>query len=193
MPTLVRGVIEEVLSNGLFRVDLDGVIRTCYVGSMLRRVGVTMSEGDRVTVRTESDGVFRGEITQVRPALEPRKASVRRRSKERTEGRVGLIAQQDRPGLKPQDQRIDRSLHPEWATVAESDARSGDGVYCTAGPATIHRLLGKTGNGSRLLKLRLAGQPRASFFAAASNVLLEPQGATPDDVQTRGAAAIVIG
>jgi hypothetical protein len=175
----------------MFRVDLDGVIRICYRGMMLRRAGMGISEGERVTVRTESDGIFRGEITQVRPALE-RGVSGRRQGAV-SERRVGLIAQQGRLALRPQDQRIDRSTHPDWATVAESGARLGDGVYCTAGPATIHRVLGRTGNGSRLLELRLPGQPRSSFFAAASNVLLEPQSAAPDEVQSGGTVAMEIG
>jgi hypothetical protein len=181
----IRGGTVVTVSG--FRVDLDGVSAICHAGSTLRRVGVTITEGERVTGRTGSDGGDRVEITQDRPALEARKARA-------PEMRGSLLSRPGRLALRPEDQRIDRSAHPDWETGAEGDARSGDGVFCTAGPATIHRVLGKTGNGSRLLELRLSGQPRSSFFAAASNVLLEPRGAATDEVlQSRGRASLVIG
>jgi translation initiation factor IF-1 len=183
-----EGVVDSVLANGLFQVEVGGIMQTCHLGSMLRRVGVTIVEGERVTVRTGEDGVFTGEITQVRPALEPRRAPPR-------EEREGLIARRDPAVLRPEAQRIDRSTHPGWLTGAEVEPRPGDCVYCTAGRATVHRVLGKTGNGSRLLELRLPGSPRSSFFAAASNVLLEPRDVPTEGVlQWCGAApAVTIG
>lgn len=191
--TFVGGVVEEVLPDGQFRVDIDGTMRICYKGSMLTRVGVTISEGVRVTVRTEPDGIFRGEITQVRPPLAAVPASPRRSSSGRAP-RVGLIAQQGRRALRPEDLRIDRSVNPEWSTVAEGEVRVGDRVRCTSGPATVQRVLGKTGNGSRLLELRLVGETRTSFFAAASNVLLEPPATAPDEpVQPAAPATVMIG
>lgn len=168
-PTLTSGVVEEVLPNGLFRVMLEGEVRICHMGSMLRRFGVTtIREQERVTVRTEGDGVFRGEITHVRPQLVERAARV-------PAVRASLISPRGAVVLKPEDQRIDRSSHPDWPTGAEGTPQAGDGVYCTAGFATIVRVLGRVGNGSRLLELRLPGEPRSSFFAAASNVLMEPR------------------
>jgi hypothetical protein len=47
-------------------------------------------------------------------------------------------------------------------------------VYCTEGFGNVTRVLGRTGNGSRLLELRLDGGDRRPFFAAASNVLVHP-------------------
>jgi hypothetical protein len=40
--------------------------------------------------------------------------------------------------------------------------------------AEVVRVLGKTGNGSRLLQLRLLDRTAPPFHAAASNVLVEP-------------------
>jgi hypothetical protein len=62
----------------------------------------------------------------------------------------------------------------------------GEEVHCTAGAATVLKVLGRTGDGSRLLELRLPEQPRASFFAAASNVLLAPS-AGADTAGSNGA------
>lgn len=182
-----EGIVDAVLANGLFRVEVGGILQTCHLGSVLRRIGLTIVEGERVTVRCGEDGTFTGEITQVRPALEPRKAPVRVE-------REGLIERRNAAVLRPEAQRIDRSAHPGWLTGAEGEPQPGDGVYCTAGRATIHRVLGKTGNGSRLLELRLPGQPRSSFYAAATNVLLEPPGArTEDAVEWLGGAPVMIG
>lgn len=74
----------------------------------------------------------------------------------------------------PDGLKIDRSARPDWLTGAERIPVLGEEVYCTDGLATVARILGKTGNGSRLLELRLAGVDRDSFFAAASNVLVAP-------------------
>jgi len=40
--------------------------------------------------------------------------------------------------------------------------------------AEVVRILGRTGDGSRLLQLRLIGRTAPPFHAAASNVLVEP-------------------
>lgn len=165
-PTVTTGVVEEVLPHGLYRVVLDGEARVCHKGSMLRRVGATIEQHDRVSVLTEADGVFRGEITQVRPPLAGKSAP--------PPPRAGLISPGGSEVLRPADQRVDRTAHPGWPTAAEREPNAGDAVYCTAGTAVIVRVLGKTGNGSRLLELRLSEETRTSFFAAASNVLLAP-------------------
>jgi hypothetical protein len=72
------------------------------------------------------------------------------------------------------DLRIDRSEHAEWPTGMEQLPDVGQRVYCTDGMAEVVRILGKTGNGSRLLQLRLVGRTAPPFHAAASNVLVEP-------------------
>jgi len=80
------------------------------------------------------------------------------------------------------DLRIDRSEHATWATGMEELPAVGQRVYCTEGMADVVGILGKTGNGSRLLLLRLIGRTAPPFHAAASNVLVEP-------VPERGVAA----
>jgi hypothetical protein len=99
--------------------------------------------------------------------------------------RGSLIAGSDAGTLRPREQKVDRCAQPGWATGKECEPKVGDQVYCTAGPATVLRLLGKTGNGSRLLELRLPGNGRRdSFFAAASNVLVAPDPAVAAAITT---------
>jgi hypothetical protein len=47
-------------------------------------------------------------------------------------------------------------------------------VYCKAGMAEVTRIFVKTGDGSRLLELRLLDRTSPPFHAAASNILVEP-------------------
>jgi translation initiation factor IF-1 len=164
---LTHGVVERVIPNDYVEVRLDGELRICFAAPSLRRSGVTMQEGDRVTVRTEEGGPFRGEIVRVRPAgVEP--------APKLEKPQAASLITRAPSGLKPHDHRLDRTTRPGWQTGAECMPQVGDEVHCTAGPATVLRVLGKTGDGSRLLELRIPGQPRAAFFAAASNVLLPP-------------------
>ena len=72
--------------------------------------------------------------------------------------------------------RVDRSARPGWKTGAEQPPRPGQAVYCTEGMAEVVRILGKTGDGSRLLELRLLEKDAPPFYAAASNVLVMPEG-----------------
>ena len=74
----------------------------------------------------------------------------------------------------PADLHVDAAAHPEWLSGGERIPEVGERVYCTSGPAEVVRLLGKTGNGSRLLELKLPGEGAKPFFAAASNVLVAP-------------------
>jgi hypothetical protein len=76
--------------------------------------------------------------------------------------------------MKAENLRVDAAAHPEWIRGTERLPCAGEYVRCTAGVAQVVRLLGKTGDGSRLLELRLhdAKQP---FFVAASNVLVAPE------------------
>lgn len=164
--TYTHGIAERSIGAGRFEVSLADEVRTCGVSRVLRRIGVTIREGDRVTIRLEEDGGLGGKITQVRAPLEQR-ISV-------PAPRGSLIAGPSRAALKPADQRLDRSLRPGWSTAVERPPKTGDQVYCTAGEGTLMRIHGRTGNGSRLLELRLPDRPRAPFFAAASNVLVAP-------------------
>lgn len=68
--------------------------------------------------------------------------------------------------------RVASSDHPGWVSGSERLPSVGEQVHCTDGTAEVVRILGKTGDGSRLLELRLADRPRQPFFAAASNVLV---------------------
>lgn len=76
----------------------------------------------------------------------------------------------------PEGLKVDRAARPGWPTGAELTPVAGGEVYCTAGVCTVTRVLGRTGDGSRLLELSLDGGERRPFFAAASNVLVRPAG-----------------
>jgi len=70
--------------------------------------------------------------------------------------------------------RVDRSARPGWKTGREQPPDPGQLVYCTEGMAEVVRVVGKTGDGSRLLELRLLEKEAPPFYAAASNVLVMP-------------------
>ncbi len=78
--------------------------------------------------------------------------------------------------VSPEKLKVDRAARPDWPTGAEQAPVAGGEVYCTAGLCTVTRVLGRTGDGSRLLELRLDDGDRRPFFAAASNVLVRPPG-----------------
>lgn len=164
--TLTHGIVERSMGGDQFEVRVDASVFTCRPSRVLRRIGVTIREGDRVTIRTTEDDEVRAEITQVRAPLDERVTEPAPRN--------SLVAGAARPGLNPAEQRLDRSLRPGWRTAADCPPQAGDQVYCTAGEATLMRVLGRTGNGSQLLELRLPDRPRAPFFAAASNVVVAP-------------------
>ena len=64
---------------------------------------------------------------------------------------------------------------PGWVTAHERVPTVGEEVYCAGGAGELAAVLGKTGDGSRLLEIRLSADPKAKpFFAAASNVLVAP-------------------
>lgn len=162
------GVINRLLAAGFFEVRLaDGSVRVCFAGPELRQAGTVLREGDRVVVGAEEHGVFRGEIKRVKP--EPRA------ERERPEPRASLLTTSAPDALRPQDQRVDRGARPEWPTGAERAPQVGDVVYCTGGLGTVQRVLGRTGNGSRLLELRIPALGKIPFFASGANVLLAPR------------------
>ena len=63
---------------------------------------------------------------------------------------------------------------PDWVSCKDKMPKVGDVVRCTAGLATVTKICGKTGDGSRLLQLKPAEGDQQQFFAAASNVLIAP-------------------
>jgi hypothetical protein len=63
---------------------------------------------------------------------------------------------------------------PDWISAALRLPEVGERVSCAEGMAQVTRILGKTGDGSRLLELALPDRPKHPFFAAASNVLVRP-------------------
>jgi hypothetical protein len=64
---------------------------------------------------------------------------------------------------------------PGWIPATERLPDAGEAVYCADGLAEMSRALGRTSDGSRLLELILPDRPKHPFFAAASNVLVEPR------------------
>ena len=76
--------------------------------------------------------------------------------------------------LRPEDLQVDKTQQPEWTAGNEAQLIAGTIVMCTAGLATIIKVRGKTGDGSRLLELRLVEGDQHPFYAAASNVLVQP-------------------
>ena len=65
------------------------------------------------------------------------------------------------------------SVHPPgWAPSEGRVPDVGQFVYCLEGPAKVVQVLGRTGDGGRLLEL-LCEDRRAPFFASSANVLLQ--------------------
>ena len=74
------------------------------------------------------------------------------------------------------------SVHPRgWAPSEGRVPEVGQFVYCLDGPAKVIKLLGRTGDGGRLLELRCEDR-REPFFASSANVLLQ----SPDADATEG-------
>jgi hypothetical protein len=73
-----------------------------------------------------------------------------------------------------EDLRVDVSDHPDWVSGTDRMPAAGERVLCTGGLAEVVRILGRTGDGSRLLELRLLDGKHPPFFVAASNVRLPP-------------------
>ena len=74
--------------------------------------------------------------------------------------------------------RVSSREPPGWQPASGRVPEVGDVVYCTSGPATVVKVLGRTSDGSRLLELRCADQPQP-FFASSSNVLLQDMSDQP--------------
>jgi hypothetical protein len=76
-------------------------------------------------------------------------------------------------GLRGTDFRVDPEHRPGWIRGSERTPSVGEPVYCAGGEGITAAVHGKTGDGSRLLQIRLE-EVKAPFFAAASNVLVRP-------------------
>jgi hypothetical protein len=76
--------------------------------------------------------------------------------------------------IRSEDLRVDETAHPDWVSGNECVLSAGDHVFCTAGMAEVVRVRGRTGDGSRLLELKLLDGTTAPFFTAASNVRVSP-------------------
>lgn len=63
---------------------------------------------------------------------------------------------------------------PGWVRATERLPDVGEDVLCAEGTAQVVRILGKTGDGSRLIELSFVDRPRQAFFVAASNLLVAP-------------------
>lgn len=63
---------------------------------------------------------------------------------------------------------------PGWVRATERLPDVGEHVQCAEGVARVVQILGRTGDGSRLIELEFPGRPRQAFFVAASNLLVAP-------------------
>jgi hypothetical protein len=77
--------------------------------------------------------------------------------------------------LSADDFRVDPGERPGWVLGSDRTPAVGEEVYCAGGAGSIASVHGKTGDGSRLLQIRLSDEKAPPFFAAASNVLLSPR------------------
>lgn len=69
---------------------------------------------------------------------------------------------------------VSDAAHPGWISGSQRSPRVGEEVFCTGGQGVVEAVLGKTGDGSRLLEIKLSDPAARPFFAAASNVLVAP-------------------
>ena len=59
-----------------------------------------------------------------------------------------------------------------WEELAGHTPKVGDVVRSVDGEGEVVKVLGKTSDGSRLLEIRLADNPKQAYFASSSNVLV---------------------
>lgn len=79
-----------------------------------------------------------------------------------------------RKALRVHDFRVSDEDRPGWVRGTVRSLTAGDEVYCAGGAGTVTAVHGKTGDGSRLLQIRLTDEAHPPFYAAASNVLVMP-------------------
>jgi hypothetical protein len=68
---------------------------------------------------------------------------------------------------------VDPQAMPGWEIPSDRVPGRGERVYCTEGEAEVAKICGKTGDGSRILELRILERTAPPFYAAASNVLVQ--------------------
>lgn len=79
-------------------------------------------------------------------------------------------------GLRAEVFQVNPEDRPGWVAGSVRTPTVGEEVYCAGGAGTVASLHGKTGDGSRLLQIRLADEKASPYFAAATNVLVAPGG-----------------
>ena len=77
--------------------------------------------------------------------------------------------------IRAEDLFVSNDERPGWVPASDRLPSVGQEVYCVGGVGELTAVLGKTGDGSRLLQIRLADPDAKPFFAAASNVLVAPE------------------
>ena len=77
--------------------------------------------------------------------------------------------------MRAEEFRVDPDAMPGWILGSERTPAVGEEVICAGGPGSVAFVHGKTGDGSRLLQIRLSDGNSPPFFAAASNVLVSPE------------------
>lgn len=87
---------------------------------------------------------------------------------------MGLHANSARRIKRETMQVTESPDRPGWVRATERLPEVGEDVLCAEGIAEVVRILGKTGDGSRLIELAFADRPRQAFFVAASNLLVPP-------------------
>jgi hypothetical protein len=81
--------------------------------------------------------------------------------------------------IRKEDLKVSLETEPGWQSGEEQLPSAGSTVLCAEGMAEVVKLLGKTGNGTRLLELKLLDGTRQPFFAESSNVRVPP----PEDAK----------
>jgi hypothetical protein len=76
--------------------------------------------------------------------------------------------------MRAEEFLVDPEDRPGWVRGDARNLKVGEEVYCAGGSGSVASVHGKTGDGSRLLQIRLAEEGTPPFFAAASNVLVNP-------------------
>ena len=76
---------------------------------------------------------------------------------------------------RSEDLVVSATDRPGWVAASARAPRVGEEVYCAAGAGVVSAVLGKTGDGSRLMQIQLADPTAKPYFAAASNVLVAPE------------------
>lgn len=78
--------------------------------------------------------------------------------------------------MRPESFLVDPEERPGWVLGSKRTPEVGEEVFCAGGPGSVASVHGRTGDGSRLLQIRLSDETAPPFFAAASNVLVNPGG-----------------